>query len=130
MVPLASLSVERQRAYWRKRAANVEAMALKEKTDKQRRLEWVNDSKRKDDRPFLYIDRNGRYPIVIVSNGEMYRPDMADMARKKRERENMLERFPLPDVGANLYAAADKRLRNARGVTVFHISNNPLARER
>ena len=129
MVPLTSLSVDRQRAYWRKKAAQVEAMAEAERVKREKRAEWLSDPNRKNDRPLIYIDKNGKYPIVIVSNGEMYRQDMADMARKKREKENMLAKYTLPNISADLHDAADRKLRNSRGVTVFHISNNPLARE-
>ena len=129
MVPLTTLSVDRQRAYWRKKAAQVEAMAEAERVKREKRAEWLSDPNRKNDRPLIYIDKNGKYPIVIVSNGEMYRQDMANMARKNHEKENMLAKYTLPNISADLHDAADRKLRNSRGVTVFHISNNPLARE-
>ena len=131
MVPLSSLTPEKQRAWARKQMAKIEAMAKAERELKQRRLEWANDPRRRDEKPMLIVHQAGDRPIVVVGAGQHYRQELKEIAMKRAEAPMFRNgrRNVQPNPFETLRTAADMRVRESIGLKVFHIKNNPLGKD-
>ena len=83
----------------------------------------------RDTRPLFYLDQEDpEWPILMIGGGE-FRGDLADHARKRRERPRFQHERPVRDPNVALRQAVDMRFRSLHGVRTFHIPNNPLAKE-
>ena len=87
---------------------------------------------KKDTKPAYYMNKEDRHrPIMVFGGGGMWHEDMKDKARRMRENYNPLADPDRPrhNPREDVHTALDRRMRRMTGVRVFHIANNPLAKE-
>ena len=130
LVPLNTLSPEKQRAYYRKHLQKIEDRARVEKAQRERMAEAVDSKEYWDRKPTLYVHNEGDRPIVVVGGGHTTRAELREIAMRRAERPQFPNgrRIVQPDPWLTLKTAAEQKLRDSIGLKVFHIKNNPLAK--
>lgn len=131
IVPLAALTPDQRQRWLTKQMQKVEAMAQRER-DRRAELEDTDYHKSlRNTKPLIYVDKHPDWPIVVVGGGAMFREDMREMARKRRDYPRYKEgrpRVQFPDPNETLRTIVDQHKRDRVGMRTFHIPNNPLWR--
>lgn len=91
------------------------------------------ERKRKDTKPAVFQDKSDpRRPVFIFGGKGMWYNDMREKALRLKEKPDPKDdpsRGQKRNPKEDLYVATDRAKRRQRGTRVFHMRNNPLAKE-
>lgn len=88
-----------------------------------------------DERPAIYLHKDGPYPLIVIGAGVERLGAMKELAVRRAERPmfdntpNGEPRHKRPHPLDALRGAVEVYKRNLTGTRVFHIRQNPLAKE-
>lgn len=125
-VPLSALTPD-QRKRWVERQMQKNIERGRQEIERREKAAEREHAAR-DTKPMMYVDDSSDHPIVIFGGGQHWYNDLKDLAARKREQEwTAPERLKQPDPMLTLRTVLDRQKREAVGMKVFHISNNPIS---